>query len=157
MVGNKETFESILHEDVINLDRQKVKDNYYLNYIYILFRKGKMVYIGRSKYYPHQRIESHIGSKKVFDEFTIIKIGEEYDKEQLEGVEASLIIKYQPEYNTVLPPNNCWAIAKYLRAKLGIKYSRFIKVTQNVDMSKYECYFRGRIYLNIKKFKAELL
>jgi len=64
-------------------------------YVYFLYSKGEIVYIGKS-INPTQRIGAH-SSTKHFDEAECFELGSE---EEMEEVEALLIMKHQPILNS---------------------------------------------------------
>lgn len=64
-------------------------------YVYFLYSKGEIVYIGKS-INPTQRIGAH-SSTKQFDEAECFEIGSE---EEMESAEALLIMKHQPILNS---------------------------------------------------------
>lgn len=67
--------------------------------VYALIHKDKVVYIGQS-YSIMGRLNTHIGSSKVFDSYAVVQwvdAGQEY----LDKVEAEYIKELKPKYNEV--------------------------------------------------------
>ena len=86
---------------------------------YILWKNDISVYVGQSTNII-ARVGIHSEKGKInFDEYTYCEL-DQPTKEQLNELEANLIIKYSPSYNRLLPDNKKYANIKTLRRKNNI-------------------------------------
>lgn len=73
--------------------------------VYGLFHELKIMYVGSTTCLP-ERLGTHIKDRiKRFDRYCFQYVPPHI---KLENVEAELIIKYEPLYNTSLPPNDIY-------------------------------------------------
>lgn len=160
MVENKTSFEEVLKLDLKNLQSAiKIKNDFYFNYIYVLLKGGEIVYIGKSKNHPTNRLQNHSTGcyEKDFDDIKVLKIEGEHNEDLLIGTEAHLIIKNKPKYNKSLPRNCYWARPKRLKQILKISHSRYKEITKGANMSRYKEYYNGLLYLDVLMFKKDFL
>lgn len=113
--------------DANNLNRISISSDNLKRYVYFLFDKDEIVYIGQttSRTDATRRIEDHFVSKdKHFDSFASFEVGDELSLSQ---VEAFFICKYRPKYNVGLP---CKPPGFYLGSDLQ---SAFFDILSRVD------------------------
>jgi hypothetical protein len=91
--------------------------------IYFLIRNEKIVYVGQSIAFG-ARMQQHLNGKKIFDSIAHIDVYEE----DLGDVEAFYIVKFNPEYNKTLPPNNLYLGESKISKRLKIPISQ-VKAT----------------------------
>jgi len=84
--------------------------------LYLLLRKGKVVYVGQSKD-VHQRIMIHAREgEKDFDEYQVISL----PFSNLDRAEALLIVTLGfPQYNQTLPHNPWWGSTHTIASELN--------------------------------------
>jgi len=153
---NKINFEELTLVSPSKLESYGVNENYQFNFLYFLFDDDDIVYVGQSRNYPSSRITAHISSIKVFDRFSILKIGEEYNKELLDSAEAYMIMLHKPKHNHCFPRNNIFVRRKRLCSVLNIHYKTLEVKLRDVKLSNYCLSFKGLTYINAPMLKKAL-
>ena len=74
-------------------------------YVYLLLRKGKVIYVGKTSQEPEKRIAQHWRKAWGWDDSKLFRyrFGTEVD------LEKELIAKYEPLYNVYSNPRYRWA------------------------------------------------
>ena len=106
--------------------------------VYILICRGEIVYVGQSRNVFH-RIGLHgANEEKVFDSYSII----ECEPQDLNDLEAELIVRFAPMYNVTLPLNNSWITLSHLRNSSPLKLPTIRRSIKNRCIKDTNGYYR---------------
>lgn len=99
-------------------------------YIYALLSGGKVVYIGQTNKGP-QRVYHHIG-RIPFTHFVLIPTS--FSQEGLNLLEANLIVRFKPTFNTSLPTAQPkYFTRKRLKGRLGMNGHAVRKILSEIQ------------------------
>lgn len=80
-------------------------------FIYLLYEDNEVIYIGQSKHGISRIIYHMKDGGKQFTHFKIINC----KPQQLDDIEADLIVYFLPKYNGIIPKNSKWVCHNYLK------------------------------------------
>tara|TARA_R100000951_G_scaffold113781_1_gene116544 strand:+ start:2004 stop:2498 length:495 start_codon:yes stop_codon:yes gene_type:complete len=126
------------------------------SFIYFLCNKDhEIVYIGQSFYDPSVRVLTHEKEgKKEFLYYRAIQIFK-CPIEELNNIEAELILKYKPFYNKVLPKNDKWASFENALKVVGLNKWDFSRLSKNSLFPKLKTKkFNNHTYYSIDQIKG---
>lgn len=126
------------------------------SFIYFLCNSNhEIVYIGQSLYDPIVRVFTHRkDGKKEFSYYRAIHLYK-CPIEELNNVEASLILKYKPMYNKTLPRNDNWARFELVLKLVGLNKWDFSRLAKNPLFPKLETKeFNNQTYYSINQLKG---
>ena len=126
------------------------------SFIYFLCNKDhEIVYIGQSFYDPSIRVFTHEKEgKKEFSYYRAIQLFK-CPVEDLNNVEAELILKHKPIYNKVLPNNDKWASFGNVLKSVSLSKWDFSRLSKNPLFPKLKTKeFNDCIYYSIDQIKG---
>jgi hypothetical protein len=114
--------------------------------IYFLLENDELVYIGQSTNIM-ARISHHIADPdKSFNQHTIMPVVPEVS---LNDLEAILILKYKPKYNTSIPVNAFFCSKETARKRYGIPGNIMNKAIRAEAL--HPIYLAGRVYFELRE------
>ena len=139
--------------DLNSIDTFSIKSITEGNFIYVLYNKETIVYIGQTRKNPENRISAHISGDKIFDRFSVFDLGGKYDKEILSSIEAHLIIKYNPIYNSSIPKSLFWVKRDKLATALGIHQKTLAKLLNSIVITDYYVHRNNTMYFDVESLR----
>ena len=113
--------------------------------IYFFFKNDIIVYIGQS-INVESRVVAHTKNKE-FDSWNYIKV----DSIDLNEVESTYILEYQPKYNKTIPFNKKWISKNNIKNKHNIFRNVFNESAENNEF-KSLVFLLGNSYILISEF-----